>query len=317
MSKFVLDLNNYCPGSLVIVKSINSKEIMEKLKDSQLIVNADGAIYHLNLRPEQIADTIIIVGDPGRVKSISRHFDEIEYQGQNREIMTHTGRIGKKRISALSTGMGPDNIDIVLNELDALVNIDLKERVPKSEHKSLNIVRLGTSGAVQADIEVDSYVMSKYGLGIDGVMNFYEAAEGVLEIEMNEALIKHTNWPNELAKPYIVKSSEDLAKKVGFDMLQGITATAPGFYGPQGRKLRMGLKYPDLIQRLESFTYQDERILNFEMETSALYGLGRSLGHNVLTICAVIANRITETYTKDHRPPIERLIKILLERLTS
>jgi len=290
---------------------------MEKLKDSQLIVNAEGAIYHLNLKPEQIADTIIIVGDPGRVSTISKHFDKIEYKGQNREIMTHTGRIGKKHISVMSTGMGPDNIDIVLNELDALVNIDLKERIRKSEHKSLNIVRLGTSGAVQADVPVDSFVMSKYGLGIDGLMNFYETANGILETEMNEALIKHTNWPADLAKPYIVKSSENLAEKIGFDMLQGITATAPGFYGPQGRQLRMGLKYPDFIQRLESFTYNDERILNFEMETSALYGLGRSLGHNVLTVCAVIANRITETYTKDHHPPINRLIQILLERLTS
>lgn len=290
---------------------------MEKLKDSQLIVNAEGAIYHLNLRPEQIADTIIIVGDPGRVSKISKYFDEIEYQGQNREIMTHTGRIGKMHLTVMSTGMGPDNIDIVLNELDALVNIDLKEKVKKSEHKSLNIVRLGTSGAIQADIPIDSFVMSKYGLGIDGLMNFYETANGILESEMNEALIAHTNWPNDLARPYIVKSSENLAEKIGFDMLQGITATAPGFYGPQGRKLRMGLKYPDLIQRLESFTYNNERILNFEMETSALYGLGRSLGHNVLTVCAVIANRITESYTKDHNPPIEKLIQTLLERLSS
>lgn len=290
---------------------------MEKLKDSQLIVNAEGAIYHLNLRPEQIADTIIIVGDPGRVSKISKYFDEIEYQGQNREIMTHTGRIGKMHLTVMSSGMGPDNIDIVLNELDALVNIDLKEKVKKSEHKSLNIVRLGTSGAIQADIPIDSFVMSKYGLGIDGLMNFYETANGILESEMNEALIAHTNWPNDLARPYIVKSSENLAEKIGFDMLQGITATAPGFYGPQGRKLRMGLKYPDLIQRLESFTYNNERILNFEMETSALYGLGRSLGHNVLTVCAVIANRITESYTKDHNPPIEKLIQTLLERLSS
>lgn len=290
---------------------------MEKLKDSQLIVNADGAIYHLNLKPEQIADTIIIVGDPGRVSTVSKYFDEIEFSGQNREIMTHTGRIGKKRLTVLSTGMGPDNIDIVINELDALVNIDLKARLKKTEHKSLNIVRLGTSGAVQADIPVDSFVMSKYGLGIDGLMNFYEAADGVLETEMNEALIKHANWPSDLAKPYIVKSSDNLAEKIGFDMNQGITATAPGFYGPQGRTLRMGLKYPDFIQRLESFTYNDERILNFEMETSALYGLGRSLGHNVLTVCAVIANRINETYTKDHNVPIEKLIKILLERITS
>ena len=287
---------------------------MEKLKDSQLIVK-NGAIYHLNLTPDQIADTIIIVGDPGRVKKISSNFDSIRFEGQNREILTHTGRIGQNDITVMSTGMGPDNIDIVLNELDALANIDLHNKVAKTEHRKLRIIRLGTSGAVQEDIPVDTYVMSKFGLGIDGLMNFYKDDAGILEEDMNNALIEHTNWPKELAKPYIVKASDKLADAIGFDMHQGITATAPGFYGPQGRHLRMNLKYPDFIERLESFTYNDERILNFEMETSALYALGRSLGHETLTICAVIANRIIEQYSTDYHIAVDKLIKILLERI--
>ncbi len=290
---------------------------MEKLKSTQLIVTEDGRIYHLNLRPENIADTIIVVGDPGRVSTISKHFDDIEFQGQNREINTHTGRIGNKRLTVMSSGMGPDNIDIVVSELDALVNIDLKNKTIKPHHKALNIIRLGTSGAVQKDIEVDSYVMSKYGLGLDGLMNFYQVPEGIIEKEMCKAVIEQTGWPSDFADPYIVKCSENLAKKIGFDMYQGITVTAPGFYGPQGRNLRMGLHYPDFNQKLEKFRFNDERILNFEMETSALYGLGRSLGHNVLTVCAVIANRITETYSANHQKPVERLIKLLLERITN
>ncbi len=290
---------------------------MQKLKDSQLIVTKEGAIYHLNIRPEDIADTIIIVGDPDRVPIISKHFDQIDFKGQNREINTHTGRIGNKRLSVLSSGMGPDNIDIVISELDALVNIDLKNKTIKPEHKSLNIIRLGTSGAVQKDIEVDSYVMSKYGLGLDGLMNFYKTPDGILEKEMGKAVAEQTGWPSDFAAPYIVKCSDNLAQKIGFDMHQGITVTAPGFYGPQGRNLRMGLHYPDFNQKLEAFRYRGERILNFEMETSALYGLGRSLGHQVLTVCAVIANRVTETYSADHHTPVNKLIKHLLERISN
>lgn len=290
---------------------------MKKLKDTQLIVTKQGNIYHLSLKPENIADTIIVVGDPGRVSSISKHFDQIEFQGQNREINTHTGQIGNKRLTVLSSGMGPDNIDIVINELDALANIDLQNKTIKPKHKTLNFIRLGTSGAVQKDIEVDSFVMSKYGLGLDGLMNFYKAPKGVIESEMSEAVRQQTGWPKEFANPYVVKCSDNLAKQIGFDMHQGITVTAPGFYGPQGRNLRMGLKYPNFNQKLESFRFKDERILNFEMETSALYGLGRSLGHNVLTVCAVIANRITETYSSNHQKPINKLVTLLLERLTT
>ena len=291
--------------------------IMEKLKNSQLIVTKEGAIYHLNLRPENIADNIIIVGDPGRVANISKYFDEVEFRMQNREINTHTGRIGNMRLTVMSTGMGPDNIDIVLNELDALVNIDLENKTIKEEHTSLNIVRLGTSGAVQKEIPVDSFVMSKYGLGLDGLMNFYKPNGSIFEMEMMQALVEQIQWPEDWAKPYIVKGSESLAEKIGFDMLQGITATAPGFYGPQGRNLRMKLNYPEFNQKLENFRFGEEKIINFEMETSALYGLGKSLGHNVLTICAIIANRVTEDYSADHHKPVGKLIELLLDRFTS
>ncbi len=290
-------------------------KFMEKLKNSQLIVTAEGAIYHINIRPENLAENIIIVGDPGRVEKISQHFDAIEFQAQNREIKTHTGRIGAKRITVMSTGMGPDNIDIVLNELDALVNIDLQNKTVKKEHKSLNIVRLGTSGAVQKEIPVDSFVASKYGLGLDGLMNFYNPPQGIIEKEMVDVLIEQTRWPKEWARPYIVKGTESLMTKIGFDMLQGITATAPGFYGPQGRILRMKLAQPDFNQRIEAYRFGEEKIFNYEMETSALYGLGRSLGHNVLTVCLVIANRITEDYSSNHHCKIEELIKVVLERL--
>ncbi len=290
---------------------------MERLKDSQLIVTNEGAIYHLNIQPENIADTIILVGDPGRVAVISQKFDAIDFRMQNREIFTHTGRIGDKRLTVMSTGMGPDNIDIVLNELDALVNIDLKNKTIKEKHTSLTIVRLGTSGAVQKEIPVDSFVMSKYGLGLDGLMNFYKPDSNIFELEMMHSLIEQTQWPEALSKPYIVKGSENLAEKIGFDMLQGITATAPGFYGPQGRQLRMKLHYPDFNKKLEAFRYGDEKIINFEMETSALYGLGRSLGHNVLTICAIIANRVTEKYSTNHNIPVGKLIDTLLDRITS
>jgi len=290
---------------------------MERLKDSQLIVTKEGAIYHLNVQPENIANTIILVGDPGRVAVISKRFDAIDFQMQNREIFTHTGRIGNKPLTVMSTGMGPDNIDIVLNELDALVNIDLKNKTIKNEHTSLNIVRLGTSGAVQKEIPVDSFVMSKFGLGLDGLMNFYKPDSNIFELEMTQSLIEQIQWPEALSKPYIVKGSESLAEKIGFDMLQGITATAPGFYGPQGRELRMKLQYPDFNQKLEAFRFEGEKIINFEMETSALYGLGRSLGHNVLTICAIIANRVTEDYSADHNKPVSKLIDTLLDRIIS
>ena len=206
---------------------------------------------------------------------------------------------------------------LLINELDALANINLKNKAINPDHKTLTLIRLGTSGAVQKDIEVNSFVMSKYGLGLDGLMNFYKAPKGIIEEDMCKAVRAQIGWPSDFADPYVVKCSDHLAKQIGFDMHQGITVTAPGFYGPQGRNLRMKLHYPDFNQKLEAFSYKEERILNFEMETSALYGLGRSLGHNVLTVCAIIANRVTEKYSADPHKPVNTLIKLLIERLTS
>jgi uridine phosphorylase len=290
---------------------------MRVFEESELILTKDNKIYHLNLSPEDIADDIIVVGDPGRVPEISKYFDSIELKVQNRELVSHTGVYNKKRITALSTGMGPDNIDIVLNELDALANIDFKTRTAKTSHRQLRIIRIGTSGALQSDIHVDSYVASAYGLGIDGVMNFYKKTLEITDYALTDEFIRQSGWPSYFAKPYVVKASDELLKKIAFDMPKGITATAPGFFGPQGRELRGELAFPELNARLTSFNYHGQKITNFEMETSALYGLGKVLGHETLTICVIIANRISRQFTKNYKPLMENLIKIVLERLTA
>ena len=288
---------------------------MKILKESELIINKDGTIYHLNLRPGQVADDVILVGDPGRVGKISKYFDKVELKIQNRELITHTGYIGNKRLSVISTGMGTDNIDIVMNELDALVNIDFENRIVKENLTKLNIVRLGTSGAIQADIPINSYVVSTYGIGLDGMLHYY-FCENTINKEMTAAFIEHTKWDDSLPVPYFVACSEQLARKIGRGMIKGFTATAPGFYGPQGRVLRVPLQFPYLNDKLMEFRYKNERIVNFEMETSALYGLGNLLGHNMLTVCAVIANRVLNTYSKDHQKTIDKLIQIVLEKIT-
>lgn len=288
---------------------------MGKLEASELIVNPDNSIYHLHIRPEQLADDIIVVGDPQRVEVISNYFDRIEHKVVNREFITHTGYLNGKKITALATGIGTDNIDIVMNELDAVVNIDLENRSIKKEKKSLNIVRLGTSGALQQDIPVDSFVFSKYGLGLDGLLNYYAESEKVCDLELGEAFIQQAQWKNELAKPYVVGCSKSLQEKLSDGMIEGITATAPGFYAPQGRSLRMGLAVPDINERLRDFSYQQERITNFEMETSALYGLGSILGHQTATVCAIIANRYSKTYSKDYKKTVLKLIELTLERI--
>ncbi len=288
---------------------------MKRIAESELILNPDGSIYHLKLKPENIADDIIVVGDPGRVPVISAYFDSIEFRQSNREIVTHTGYIGKKRITVMSTGMGTDNLDIVINELDAVVNIDLENRVPKTEHKALNIIRLGTSGAMQEDIPVGSYVMSTHGIGLDGLMWFYAAGKQIIDEDLTAAFLKQTNWPNDLPKAYIVAGSNALMNKMEKGYVKGITATAPGFFGPQGRVLRLDLAYPDLNDRISDFHYENYRITNFEMETSALYGLSKALGHNAMTVCAIIANRLRKEYAKDYKPNVTALIEDLLEKL--
>jgi uridine phosphorylase len=288
---------------------------MKKLTASELILNPDGSLYHIHLRPEHLAKKIILVGDPQRVPMVSAFFDKIDFMFENREIVTHTGYLNKERLTVMSTGMGPDNIDIVLNELDALVNVDLITRTIKPKHTSLDIVRLGTSGAMQADIPVDSFGLSTHGLGMDGLLHFY-AHRYVCDRKMTEAFRKHTRWPKKLPSPYAVKASGILREKLGEGFIHGITITAPGFYGPQGREVRLKTAYPKLNQRISTFRYKDQRIINFEMETSALYALGKMLGHNTLTVCAIIANRMTEKYSRNPKEAVMRLTKLLLGRFT-
>ncbi len=283
---------------------------------SQLVLNSEGAVYHLGLHPEELADDVILVGDPGRVDMIASYFDSIEVKRQNRELWTRTGYYKGKRITTLSTGMGTDNIDIVMNELDTLANIDLNTRMPKEEHRALNLIRLGTSGALQEDIPVeDSYVATRYAIGLDGLIYFYAKNKEVNEIAMRDAFIEQMGYPKDLPLPYVVEGSKALFDRLAEGYFQGMTATAPGFYGPQGRELRMGLAYPENNHKMEAFHYQGWRICNFEMESSALYGLGKMMGHHCLTICAVIANRVSEKFCVDYHPYVEKLVRNTLDRL--
>jgi uridine phosphorylase len=286
------------------------------IAETELILNPNGSVYHLKLLPENVAENIIIVGDQGRVETVSRFFDSIEFKVQNREFITHTGTFNGKRIMVISSGIGTDNIDILINELDAAVNIDLKTRMIKKERVSLNIVRIGTSGALQEDIPVDNFVVSTHGLGFDGLLNYYLDLPKINDNEVSEAFIQQTNWNKNLPYPYAVKGSEILINKIGFDLIKGITATAPGFYGPQGRKLRLTPWVEDFNQQLTDFKYKENRITNFEMETSALYGLGALLGHQTCTVCSIIANRVAKKYSQNYHASVEQLIQLVLERLT-
>lgn len=286
---------------------------MNIIAASELIINERGAIYHLNCRPGEIASTIITVGDPDRVKEVSKHFDSIEIKNQHREFVTHTGYLGKKRITVTSTGIGPDNIDIVLNELDALVNINFETRTIKEKLTSLNIIRVGTSGSLQEEISVDSFVSSTHGLGLDNLMNFYVHQTNEEEKQILHAFNTHTQLHQGISEPYITGAGVSLLKYFVADFHQGITVTCPGFYGPQGRVLRMGLTNPQLIDRLTSFSFGQHRISNFEMETSAIYGMGKVLGHHCLSLSAIVANRITKEFSKDGGAAVENLIKKTLE----
>ncbi|MGF1555178.1 nucleoside phosphorylase [Paucihalobacter sp.] len=285
------------------------------IKASELILNPDGSVYHLNLLPKHIADNVIFVGDQDRVERITSHFESIEFSIQKREFKTQTGYYRGKRISVISTGIGPDNIDIVLNELDALVNIDLKSRLPKSELKSLNIIRIGTSGSLQKDIPVDAFVLSTHGLDINGMMHFYQI-EPIASKEIEDAFINHTNWSPQKARPIIVENSNYLESLFTDDFIhKGMTATAGGFYGPQGRVLRLPLQDPELNLKMDNFQYKDLRIANLEMETSAIYGLSKLLGHNALSLNAIIANRANGTFSKDPRQTVNNLIVYALEKM--
>ncbi len=286
------------------------------IQASELILNPDGSVYHLNLKPEHIAHDIIFVGDQNRVEKISSQFDTIEFSFQKREFKTHTGTLNGKRITVISTGIGPDNIDIVMNELDALVNIDLKTRQPKTTLTSLNIVRIGTSGSLLADIPVDSFVMSKYGLGLDNMLRSYLVDE-ISNSNMEESFINHTNWDCRKGRPYVISCSDKLEQLIESDKIhRGITATAGGFYGPQGRVLRLGIQDKNLNSKMDNFLFEGNRITNLEMETAAIYGLSKLMGHNALSLNAIIANRATGTFSEDPYKAVDELIKYTLEKLT-
>ena len=290
---------------------------MSRIAESELIINNRGAVYHINCRPEEIAETVITVGDPDRVAEVSKHFDKIEFKNQHREFITHTGYVGKKRISCVSTGIGPDNIDIVINELDALVNIDFETREIKDKLTPLNIIRVGTSGSLQRSIPVDSFVASTHGLGLDNLMNFYLLTNNEEEKQLLQAFNTHTQMHQRISNPYISNADISLLKNFVEGFHQGITVTCPGFYGPQGRVLRMGLTHPELIDQLTTFSFGQYRITNFEMETSAIYGMGRVLGHRCLSLNAIVANRIAKEFSKDGAAAVENLIVKTLAILSS
>ena len=282
---------------------------------SELILNPDGSVYHLNLKPSQIANDIIFVGDQNRVEKITKHFDSIEFSTQKREFKTQTGTYKGKKITVMSTGIGPDNIDIVMNELDALVNVDLTTRTIKKELTSLNIVRIGTSGSLQADIPCDSFVMSQYGLGLDNMLRSY-LIEEISEIEMEDAFIAHSNWDMKKGRPYVIAGSKTLEKQLESDKIfKGFTGTAGGFYGPQGRVVRLGIQDPELNNKMDSFNYKGIKMTNLEMETGAIYGLGKLLGHHCLSLNAIIANRATGTFSEDPYKAVDELIEYTLNKL--
>jgi len=286
-----------------------------QLKPAELILNEDSSIYHLNLLPEDIATTIITVGDPDRVHQVSRHFDTIEIKKGKREFHTHTGQLNGKRLTVISTGIGTDNIDIVLNELDALVNIDFKTRTLKQEHTSLNIIRIGTSGAIQTNIPVDTFLISEYAIGFDGLLHFYEHSN-VNVTEMEDAFIHHTSWNSKKARPYVLSYSKNLAKLFEDNRIRlGFTATNTGFYGPQQRQLRLRPSQMELMEKLATFNHEGYVLTNLEMETSGIYALSQLLGHNAVSLNCILANRATGEFSTKPTESVDELIKFCLSRL--
>ncbi len=288
-----------------------------QIQESELIINNRGAVYHLDILPEELAATVITVGDPARVHEVSKYFNVIEHKNQHREFISCTGMFGNKRITVLSTGIGTDNIDIVMNELDALVNIDFTTRTIKPKLQSLNIIRIGTCGSLQSSIDVDSFVASTHGIGIDNLLNFYAHENNEEEKNILQHFINYTQVTNTLAQPCIAAASAFLLKHFVSGFNHGITITAPGFYGPQGRVLRLGLNFPQLVDSFSSFQYGNHRIVNFEMETSAIYGLGKLLGHHCLSLNTVVANRSAKTFSKNVASAIDKLIITALEIIQS
>jgi uridine phosphorylase len=296
-----------------MLQEVNSN--YKTIPSTELIITEEGRIYHLDLKPDEIGQTILLVGDQERVPTISKYFDRIEFKRSKREFVTHTGLINNKRVSVISTGIGCDNVDIVVNELDALVNINFEKKTIKRKHTSLNIIRIGTCGALQNEIPIDTFVLSSFGLGFDGLLSFYKPVYEQEEKALQKAFLQQTPWPNDANIPYFVKGSELLGNKIGEGMFKGITATANGFYGPQGRTLRLNTRVPDMNEFLKRFEYKNYKILNFEMETSALYGLSALLGHHSCTVCAVIGNRFTNTFSEDYKQTVAKLVQKVLKRI--
>ncbi len=282
---------------------------MSAIGASELIINDRGAVYHLNVRPEELADTIITVGDPERVATVSKYFDRIEHKCEHREFITHTGYVGNKRISVLSTGIGPDNIDIALNEVDALANIDFDTRTIKEQKKSVSVIRMGTCGSLQGEVGVDQLVAGTHGLGIDNLLHFYKAENNPEEQAILSAFEQHTQITNFKIQPYIATASAGLIKHFTDGYSHGITVTCPGFYGPQGRILRLPLNMPNLVDQMTSFRYGNHHIANFEMETSAIYGLCNLLGHQCLSINVIVANRVKKEFSKDPAKAVDSMIQ--------
>ncbi len=288
---------------------------------SELIINGDGSVFHIHLKPEELADNVIMVGDPSRVDMIAEYLTDIEFRHASREFVSVTGKYNGKRITALSHGIGPDNIDIVMTELDALANVDFKTREVKPEHRALNILRIGTSGALHADIPLGSYVLAHISVGFDGVMNWYANREKVTIPEVEKAFKKHMNWNPYLPSPYFVKASNKIIDLMKDVTLKGVTISAPGFYGPQGRIVRLPLAMPNMLEDVESFRFstggEDYRITNFEMESSPLAGLAAHLGHHASTVCCIIANRYLQSSNPDYKPAIRKLVELCLEKMST
>lgn len=290
----------------------------EKLiPESELIINGDGSVFHIHLRPEELADNVILVGDPGRVDIVSEYLEDKEFRHESREFVSVSGRYRGTRMTVLSTGIGTDNIDIVMNELDALANIDFASRMVKKEKRCLNILRIGTSGAIQPDIPLGSFVFSHISIGCDGLLNWYADRDAVSLLDYEEAFKRHVGWDSRLPSPYFVRAGKAMSDLFSDCTVPGMTISASGFYGPQGRVLRMPLAMPDMLEKFESFSFRGQRITNFEMEGSAIAGIAEHLGHNAGTVCAIIAHRYKKSSNPDYKPVVRKLIELSLDKLSS
>jgi len=290
---------------------------MSRIPESELIINPDGSIFHLHIKPEELAENIILVGDPGRVDMVAGFFDSVLYRGSNREFVWKTGIFNNKLFTVLSTGIGTDNIDIVLNELDALVNIDFDSRIAKAQHKTLKIVRIGTSGSLQPDLPVDSWLLSEKAIGFDGLLNFYSRRNDVCDSEFEASFVESIGWLSDLTSPYVINADSTLLNALkGDEVNMGVTISAPGFYGPQGRVMRLPLAMPDINEKITAFSFGQRRVTNYEMECSAIYGLSALLGHRAATVCVIIANRLAGTYSEDYKKQVKLLVEYVLNSLS-